>query len=264
MEVALKIALLGDVALLGRFDLTKNGDAFELLKGIKEQLTNYDFVVANLETPLCNVTRAVGPKSAHIRAPVENIEILNFLGVTHVTLANNHMGDYGYEGFSETKRTLDAAGIEWFGCDGRQARLHKGNDKAALLGFCAYNTNPLLMATANLGGVNPLELDAVVEQMSENESNGYVNILAIHSGQEHVSVPSIEDVQMARQLAQRFDYIYYGHHPHVIQGMEKVNGSLISYSLGNCIFDDSNRSDTAPRRLRDHARPLWRSPWLLF
>ncbi len=51
-------------------------------------------------------------------------------------------------------------------------------------------------------------------------------------------MPSSEEVKFARKIAQDFNYIYYGHHPHVIQGFEEIKGSALFYSLGNFIFDD--------------------------
>jgi poly-gamma-glutamate synthesis protein (capsule biosynthesis protein) len=51
-------------------------------------------------------------------------------------------------------------------------------------------------------------------------------------------MPSSDDVLFARGLADLVDYVYYGHHPHVVQGHERVAGSAIFYSLGNFVFDD--------------------------
>jgi poly-gamma-glutamate synthesis protein (capsule biosynthesis protein) len=51
-------------------------------------------------------------------------------------------------------------------------------------------------------------------------------------------MPSSEDVRFARDLADAVDYIYYGHHPHVVQGHERISGSAVFYSLGNFVFDD--------------------------
>src|SRR5690606_29956869 len=53
----------------------------------------------------------------------------------------------------------------------------------------------------------------------------------------------------ARGLALQYDYIYYGHHPHVVQGVERQRNSLLLYSLGNFVFDDVYTS-------RDLERPL--------
>lgn len=234
----MKIALVGDTALFGRFDLENNPNVLAELERVQNHLKSHDIIVANLETPLCNERRPVGPKSAHIRSPVSNIKVLEYLGITHVSLANNHMGDFGHAGYDDTKRVLDEAGIVWFGCEGRQALVEEAGARVALEGYCAYNTNPLMIATKHKSGVNPLDLERLVEDMTRNANDGYMSIISVHSGQEHVPLPSLSDIRLARGLAKKFQYVYFGHHPHVIQGIEVVNSSPIFYSLGNFLFDD--------------------------
>lgn len=74
--------------------------------------------------------------------------------------------------------------------------------------------------------------------MKKNNADGFLNIVAVHAGIEHVNYPSLDHVRAARMLADICPYVYYGHHPHVIQGVEDINGSLIAHSLGNFCFDD--------------------------
>ena len=87
-------------------------------------------------------------------------------------------------------------------------------------------------------GVNAYNIPAVEEVLTRNAKNGFLNIVAVHAGLEHVNFPSLEHIRTARQLSEITPYVYYGHHPHVIQGVEKYNGSLIAHSLGNFCFDD--------------------------
>jgi len=83
--------------------------------------------------------------------------------------------------------------------------------------------------------LNPFEVEKV---LLSNHKKGYLNIASFHAGLEHVNYPSYDHIEMARTFAKKVPYIYYGHHPHVIQGIENVNGSIIAYSLGNFCFDD--------------------------
>ena len=71
-----------------------------------------------------------------------------------------------------------------------------------------------------------------------NHEKGYFNIVSFHGGQEHINYPNYDHILMARQFASVCPYFLYGHHPHVLQGIEDVNGSLVAYSLGNLLFDD--------------------------
>lgn len=234
----MRIALLGDIALFGRFCRKRNRDVLTYIDRIADYLQEHDVIVANLETPFAEGFPPRGSKSAHIRSSPENIEILKHLGITHVSLANNHMGDYGLSGFRLTRKLLEKANIDYFGIGRKICRIDDGNCKVALLGYCSYNSNPLLTSDTFSGGVNTLDVKRVLTDVETNRSEGYFNILSIHSGEEHVPMPSQEDIRFARGLAKRGKYVYYGHHPHVIQGIEEYLGSLIFYSLGNFLFDD--------------------------
>lgn len=238
----MKIAFLGDIALFNKYCITNNFDYTTTLLALKNALSDFDFVVANLEAPLTNYKKRAGSKSAYIRSEVNNVEILKYLGVDAVSLANNHIYDFGIEGLKETISILEEHKVEFFGVDAKCLRLKVKGEKIAIHGYCSYITDPSYATIKDRvskgAGLNLLEYDDVFSSLKESDTAGYFNILSTHSGIENISIPSIEDIKFARKLTAEFDYIYYGHHPHVIQGVEKFRNSLISYSQGNCIFDD--------------------------
>jgi hypothetical protein len=234
----MKIALLGDIALFGKFCLNKNFDYKNYFLSVRIYLNEFDIVIANLEAPFVVDEYPIIGKSATLKAHPYSIEILKYLGVTHVTLANNHIGDFGSQAYVRTKKMLDDADIGWFGTEGKQIEIERYKEKVALLGYCSYNTNPSPLNLKNGSGLNYVDVELIIEKMQLNKEKGFFNIIAIHSGQEHVHLPSSDDVLFARGLSKNFDYVYYGHHPHVIQAMEKSNKSSIFYSLGNFIFYD--------------------------
>lgn len=245
----MKIALLGDIAFFGQYCLKNNHRIFSYFENVRNYLKEFDLVIGNLETPFVNKDNPIFGKSATIKSDPRNVEILSSLGITHLTLANNHMGDHGVRAYELTKKLLSDCQIDWYGTEGKQVKIEYKGEKIALLGYCSYNTNPSHISIKKKKGLNYLRAKEVYFNMKKNSDSGFFNILAIHSGQEHVHSPSAEDVRFARLLAEKFDYIYYGHHPHVIQGYEKVNNSALFYSLGNFIFDDVYTS-------RDIHKPL--------
>lgn len=101
----MKIALLGDIALYGKYS-KDNENVFEYFGDISLKLKEYDYVVANLETPFTTNNKVKGFKSAFIKSNPENIELLKFLNINAVNLANNHIFDYGEMGFETTKSLL--------------------------------------------------------------------------------------------------------------------------------------------------------------
>ena len=128
----MKIALLGDVALIGRYDRTQTNDVDERISAVKSILAECDFIICNLESPLTNNTKTKACKGVYIRSDIRNVETLIKLGVTHVTIANNHIFDYGKKGAEDTIRTLEHSGIKYVGLNNLPEKLVKGNCKILL------------------------------------------------------------------------------------------------------------------------------------
>jgi len=104
----MKIALLGDIAFFGRFCLNNNSDLYNQLSNLRLYLSCFDLVIGNLETPFVENQTPIRGKSAVIKADSLNIDLLAWLGITHVTLANNHMGDFGKSGAMGLSCFLDS------------------------------------------------------------------------------------------------------------------------------------------------------------
>lgn len=228
----MRVAFVGDIALYGRCTTP------EYFKEVSDYLSQFDYVVGNLETPFSVKKKTYGAKSAYICANAECVQLLKDLHINAVTLANNHMFDYGKEGYETTKRLLNENGIEWFGTEGKELIIKRGGNNLALFGFCCYTSNPLQAVTYGNYGVNEFSLPKAEELLRTSTKKDFLPILSIHAGIEHVNYPSRETIDVAHRLAETAPYIYYGHHPHVVQGIEMQNNSLIAYSLGNFSFDD--------------------------
>lgn len=230
----MKIALLGDILLSGKFCVNNNPDVYAYFKDVAEYLKQYDYVIGNLETAFVKNQRPFSPKSAHVKSDVENIDLLKYLNIGIVNLANNHIYDFGEESYELTKSLLIENNIEYFGVDNKQIFLDDNTAQVALHGYCCYSTNPFGLDK----GVNKLDIDLVTDVMKMNENDGFLNIISVHGGQEHVHTPSYDYVRMARQFSLECPYVLYGHHPHVIQSFEEYKDSLIAYSLGNFCIDE--------------------------
>ncbi|MFA7288385.1 MAG: CapA family protein [Melioribacteraceae bacterium] len=231
----MKIALLGDTAFFGKNSIKNNEQIFNYFSDIKKILNQYDYVIANLETPFGEGRKPYGYKSAYIYSEIQNVGLLSYLGISIVNLANNHLFDYGKKSYELTKQILAKNDIGYFGVEEKQIFIEHENNKIALSGYCCYSTNPLGLGKS---GINELDYPTIEENLIKNSINGNNNILSIHAGTEHINFPSYDQIKFARKLSEIVPYVYYGHHPHVLQGIEKSNDSLIAYSLGNFCFDD--------------------------
>lgn len=243
----MKIALLGDIGLLGAYSLTSNPKLIEQLQEISKFLQKFDYVIGNLETPFSYRKKTWGAKSAYICTDPVNVDILKTLHINAVTIANNHMFDFGKEGFETTCKLLERACIEWFGANGKELRIELNGNKIALNGFCCYSTNPLKISSKYGNyGINRFNVGEIAALIQNNYENGYLNIIAVHSGIEHVNRPSVQQIEVAHLFGDIAPYVWYGHHPHVIQGIEKYKDSVIAHSLGNFCFAGNTADKNRP------------------
>ncbi len=238
--VRMKIAFLGDICLTGQFDLLSAPDALDRLAVLKDKLKDYDLVAANLESPLTQRTKTMVCKSMHLRSDTGNVKLLTHLGIGAVTLANNHVLDFGRKGLDETIRVLEDAGIGWYGVDGRTLTKEIGGEKVTFSGFCCYSAGGVGYNKARDGkGPDLLSRDNLAAQLKKDAADGSFSVLSLHFGLEHTNYPSWEHICLAEEMAAVKPLVIHGHHPHQIQGIKSTGGSLVAYSLGNALFDDT-------------------------
>ena len=244
----MRIAFLGDIALFG-CNTVRDGSYVHRFAAIKSVLDTCDCVVGNLETPLTERRKTIGGKSAYIKGSSEDVELLKYLGVTHVTLANNHIFDYRQQGFEDTVRVLDDNHIEWFGVNDKAIRLQSADARVALRGYCCYSTNAKMLRK-RAPHVNVLDPGTIECDVEEDRRDGFFSVLCMHWGIEHLQLPGPDHILLARKLAHSGSVLIHGHHPHVIQGIETIDRSLIAYSLGNFCFDDVYTNKSAEPLIR--------------
>jgi gamma-polyglutamate biosynthesis protein CapA len=223
------IRFLGDV-MLGRFVetlLRLNGDSY-VTKNITE-LSEVDFVIANFESSMTLPHIQTANYTFRFATKPEHISILQALGVTHVSLANNHSFDYGVTGYNLTKSTLLEKGIVPFGHPASHSTsssltyLEKDNRKIALIGIHTLYSMPTFDVLA--------EIFEVAQQSSD------LQIVYIHWGDEYQSVSNHAQQTLAKKLIELGADVIVGHHPHVVQEIAVIDGVVVFYSLGNFIFD---------------------------
>jgi len=230
-----KIAFLGDICLTGKFDLELNPRAFEQFGQVQQELAGADYVIANLESPFTSLGSSRIAKAIHIKSPPVNVQMLWYLGVDAVTLANNHVFDYGSQGYNATLSALDKAGIRWFGTQGRQALVEKNGERFLLGGFCCLSAHP---SCSSHRGVNVLTYAHFKKFLDDADKATAFPIASVHWGDENIHYPREDHVRFARLMAAEGRFILHGHHPHVVQGVEERGKSLIAYSLGNFCTDE--------------------------
>jgi poly-gamma-glutamate capsule biosynthesis protein CapA/YwtB (metallophosphatase superfamily) len=211
-----------------------------------------DLRIANLETAITSAETPWPSKGIHYRMHPHNIGCLSAAHISACTLANNHVLDWGYDGLSETLRSLDAAGI---------ARSGAGNDaneamqpavlgtvgKGRLLLFSFGSTTSGIpeewKATSVSPGVNlldnPSEATAgrVCDQMRAHQQPGDLIVASIHWGSNWGYEIPREQVLFAHRLIEEGVTIVHGHSSHHVKAIEVFRGRLILYGCGDFLTD---------------------------
>lgn len=232
---------IGDISFRGRWENQPGQFPFEL---IAPTFNEADFVLANLESPLVPESYLPVPGKCTLRGAPEWGKILLGCGIKLVSLANNHVMDYGEGGLDSTLRALDEAGIAYIGA-GRSANeacspviKEISGQKVAFLGRSSVEVSSSCYATTGTAGVALLETHELVTNIKSCKEAADFVVVLLHWGIEHYRYPTTQQRKLARRLNEAGADLILGHHPHVLQGEERVGTGLVSYSSGNFLFDE--------------------------
>jgi len=219
--------------------------------GLSGRLRSADLAVVNLECPFTERGEKIS-KNFNFRARPELASALLAGGVGAVSIANNHMMDYGPAGLMDTLETLDRAKLAHFGAGRtlqearRPAILERRGIRLALLGYFFlgdHNIEPVeVNATEVTPGVAGHHADLRVmkrmlrEDVAAARSKADLVIPFFHWGREGNHLPEAYQVELAHLAIDSGAAAVIGSHPHVLQGMELYRGAPIVYSLGNLVF----------------------------
>lgn len=236
------VVFLGDVAL-GRSmerQLARYGPSHPW-GGLQMLLEEADLAVANLEGVLTTRGEAL-TKPYLIRAHPVWGQALVSGGFDLVTLANNHALDYGTEGLDETLQTLAELGISVVGAGRSPQEAHRPaiwtvqGIRIAVLGYAAprWNGSADVPSTDRVAWAEPSAIQADVRAVREQAD---VVVVLLHAGTEYASTPSSDQVAAAHAAIEAGAALVVGHHPHVVQTVERYGDGWIVYSLGDAVFD---------------------------
>jgi poly-gamma-glutamate synthesis protein (capsule biosynthesis protein) len=268
---------VGDIMLARRYELP--GGVIDTLgvEGIFDPTFPYlgnaaDITVANLECPLTTHGTPHPTKPIVFRGRPENVAGLVHAGIDIVSLANNHIIDYGLDGLQETQSVLDSNHILYSGAGANSYeaylpifRLKNGVNIAFLASSDRTgqydNYQPYLNAGYNKPGFANLDTFYLSQQISEVDTIADLKVVEMHSGSEYglsprldglsqkteyngdeffspqVLLPCTSDIAVRHYAIDQGADLVICHHPHIIQGFEIYNGKLIAHSLGNFAFD---------------------------
>lgn len=228
------IRLSGPVAEIAR----REGEAAPS-RAVKALLAA-DVEFANLETPITE-RGAKTPKTWNFRAPPRALGVVRAAGINVLNVANNHVWDYGREGFLDTLEHLEQGGWIYVGggrdrAAAEEVRLLKFESlKVGIVGLTS--TRPeAAWAGKNRPGVAYSDLGRMAEIVGRAKAGCDVLVVSFHGGTELAEDPNEIQKAVARAAIDAGADLFLGHHPHVLQPIEIYKGKPIFYSLGNFLF----------------------------
>ncbi len=201
-----------------------------------------DKFIFNLETPLsCNGTPAkfkvnICQNKSYIKETFRKMPLA-------VSLANNHIMDFGEEAFTKTKKSLESQNIKYFGAGVEDENFNNptiikfADKKIALLGYSCPSTHSIF-GDKNSNGSAKLEENRIIEDINYIKLKVDFIIIQPHWGIQEIPFPKFSDREIAHRLIDNGADLIIGHHAHVVQSHEIYKNKYIFYGLGNFIFPD--------------------------
>ena len=275
-EKRIKVALTGDI-MLGRLVdqyIVQNlaippetiwGDVLPIMRST-------DLRLGNLECVISDKGQKWQPlfKAFHFRASPRAIEILRAASFDCVTLANNHVLDYGPDALLHCLELLGQAEIPYTGAGSSlrealtPAVLHFSNIKIAVLALT--DNEPKWEAARSQPGINYVAFDdrgllspyleRITQAIQQARRQAHYVIVSAHIGP-NWGTPSHAIQVLAHQLLDLGADVYWGHSNHTPQGIEIVGKKVILYSTGD--FVDDYAVDAGER---NDLSFLFRSKWV--
>lgn len=245
----LRLALTGDV-MLGRNvggPIEREPPAY-VWGNVLPRMLQADLRFVNLECVVSACGEPVQPKVFHFRAPPRTIEVLRAARIDVVSLANNHVLDFGENALLEMLDRLDQAGIARAGAgrDSDEAWSVAHSDSQGLrLGVLAFTDNePGWEARAGRPGVayaptdpESPRLDELLSRVTQAAADVDALVVSAHWGPNMRREPPPHFRLIARAVLDAGARVFWGHSAHIFQGIERRGDGIVLYDTGDFVDD---------------------------
>ncbi len=242
----MRLLIAGDLTIQDRaakinWDSAALQRSFGEVKGIIERC---DHALVNLESPITENSEPYLKDGPTLKNPYEVFDVVRYCGFDTLTLANNHLKDYGCQGVIDTIAFSKQAGLNVVGAgiDIAEARkpliLDEDNCfKVGIINVCEHESS---IASVE-AGANPLDLGNLFYDILDLKNKVDRVIVVIHGGREHYQFPTPRMKKAYHLIADYGADVVVNHHQHCYSGFELYKGKPIFYGLGNFFFDRSSK-----------------------
>lgn len=243
----MKVLVAGDFApqarLAKQIEEKRYSDVFPV--NLREVIKSVDFSFVNFESPIVEDTYKQIPKCGpNLHCTPEAAEAIKFAGFTGVTMANNHILDFGSEGLHKSvacckRQGLDVVGVGNCLKEAEEILYIKTNGKTlAVINCCEHEFS---IATEISAGANPLNPVRQYYAIRKAKDMADYVLVIVHGGHEMFQLPSPRMVETYRFFIDAGADAVVNHHQHCYSGYEVYKGKPIFYGLGNFCFDEEGQ-----------------------
>lgn len=248
----MKILITGDFAPQARLAKQVENKHFSEIfpENLREIIKAADFSFVNFESPIVEDGYKPIPKCGpNLHCTSEAAEAVKYAGFTGVTMANNHILDFGVDGLRRSvecckSQQIDVVGVGENLEDAEKVLYTKKNGKTlAVINCCEHEFS---IATDKTAGANPLNPVHQFYSIQEAKKKADYVLVIVHGGHEHYQLPSVRMQETYRFLIDAGADAVVNHHQHCYSGYETYKGRPIFYGLGNFCFDIDSIQDGTP------------------
>ncbi len=246
------ISWVGDIYLAGSVNTMARLRGIDyVLAGVSDTLKADSLTVGNLEGSVSTTGKPEKGKQYTFQSPPDLLDGLKSGGIEMVSLANNHVLDFGKEALLEMLGHLSAAGLRFGGAGvsidsaSAPARFTIAGQKVAVLCFSRVISNQNWHAGSYTPGVaGAYDPTRLLASIAAARDSGAIVAVYLHWGKEKKDRPEPYQRLLAHRCIEAGAHLVVGSHPHVLQGFEFYQGRLIAYSLGNFVFSNRDHRPT--------------------
>ena len=240
----MNVLVAGDFAPMARLAEKVDSGQYQdiFCSEIQSIIKDSDVSFVNFECPIVeNGYRAITKCGPHLKCSSNAAKAVKYAGFTGVTMANNHILDYGSEGLDKSVECCKNEGLDVVGVGknitdaNKVLYVEKNGEKLAVINCCEHEFS---IATETEGGANPLNPIRQYYTILEAKKNADYVLVIVHGGHEMFQLPSPRMQETYRFFIDSGADAIVNHHQHCFSGYEVYKSKPIFYGLGNFCFDE--------------------------
>ena len=246
------LAFVGDIMLdrgvYSKFIKNGSGNYYFPFEKIRDDLSKYDLVFGNLEGPMSDKGQDLQGLYSFEMDP-NFVPVLRDVGFKILSVANNHIDNYGKTAMEDTFSRLKENKIIISGGGMNEDEAYSADvvdvngTKVAFLSFSEFGAGQY-DAVGDSSGIAVTNQEKVEKYIREAGDLTDVIVVSYHFGEEYKKEPNSFQKKWAEIAIDAGADLVVGGHPHVVEPVEQYKNVYIAYSLGNFVFDQYFSIDT--------------------